>query len=171
MVLVNRCFTILILALLTISFSVIAATQSVYAQSCAVEVIKNADPEDNTPFSFTSVVLGSPEDFILTDPDNNSMEVLLGLDESTITENVPEGWTLSSIECEIEQGDEFLIEVSVSGPTVNINCLDSFGRASCVFNNVVAPKNVPTLSHLGMLALAIGIGVIGYFIVRRRAAA
>ncbi|MGB3729941.1 MAG: hypothetical protein WBA70_11910 [Thermodesulfobacteriota bacterium] len=149
-----------------IAFSGLASNAN--AQSCAVEVIKNAVPADNTPFNFTAVVLGQPEPFTLMDPDDNITNVAFGLNESSITENVPQGWVIESIECRPNQGDEALISFSINGPTVTINCLDSFGQGTCVFNNVIATRNVPNLSQWGLIAMAGVLGIVGYMVAKRR---
>lgn len=165
---IQKYLNIIVLSMLVVSVSFLFSINNANAQSCAVEVIKNAVPADNTPFNFTAVVLGQPEPFTLMDPDNNTMGVAFGLNESSITENVPQGWSIESIECRPNQGDEALISFSINGPTVTINCLDSFGQGTCVFNNVIATRNVPTLSQWGLIAMASILGIVGFIVVRRR---
>ena len=145
---------------------------SAVAQVCSVGVIKNANPADNTPFDFTSVTTGQTLDFTLRDPDSPNRSVSLSAGISTITEEVPSGWALASIDCVARQGDEGLISFSVNGPTVTINCINqgTLGAGTCTFNNVIAQRNVPTLSEWGLIAMAALLGLAAFYVIRRRQA-
>jgi len=160
MIAIRRCLSVFLFAFVVVSASFIVSVDRADAQACGVEVIKNANPADNTPFDFTVVVLGIPQPFILTDPDDNTISIGLGLN-STITEDVPPGWELASIECRAREGDEALIDFLISGSTVTINCSDTtFSFGTCVFNNVIPTQNVPTLSQWGLITMASILGIV-----------
>lgn len=164
----QKYYGIFLFVLFAVFTSLMFSVDQVHAQACGVEVIKNAEPADNTPFNFTAVVLGTPEPFVLTDPDNNVVSIALGLN-STIAEEVPPGWELASIECEAREGDEDLIDFIITGSTVTINCVDgTFGFGTCVFNNVLESQNVPTLSQWGLIAMAGILGIVGFMVARRK---
>lgn len=74
------------------------------------------------------------------------------------------GWELDRIDYEYSGG----INVSVEGATTTIECLDSDGEVSCVYNNVTGTRHIPTLSEWGLMTLAGLIGIIGLYAVRRR---
>ncbi len=146
------------------------STDSVLAQPCQIEVVKNADPADNTPFEFTRITTGDEVDFTLMDPDNQTMMIGVSLGESTITENVPNGWAIDSIQCEVQAGSENVLSFSTIGSTVNVTCSDFEGRGTCTFNNIIDTRDVPTLSQWGLITTIILLGVIGFIAFRRRTA-
>lgn len=140
-------------------------TSDSHAQSCVVEVIKNAEPADNTEFNFSYTTAGFTEEFQLSDPGDNSLNIPLG-EEATITEVLPPGWALASIECEANAG---IINFSVSGSTVTVTCSpQGIEQGTCVFNNVIATRNVPTLSEWGLIAMASILGIVGFIVARKR---
>ena len=68
-------------------------------QPCTATIQKVADPADDTTFNF-SISGDIVGELNLSDPGDPSTFVGLGIDDTiTITENVPPGWTLASIEC------------------------------------------------------------------------
>jgi hypothetical protein len=98
--------------------------------------------------------------------------------DSMLIENIPVGYNLN-IEC--TQGEEnctdnggfvpcLSIEVLEDGNGVTIECDDSATNdmGSCTFTNTLTPRNVPTLSEWGLIAMASILGIIGFMVIRRR---
>lgn len=172
MEMIQKCLTILVFSVLVGCASLLLSTDSVLAQPCQIEVVKNADPADNTPFEFTRITTGDEVDFTLMDPDDQTMMIGVSLGESTITENVPDGWALDSIECVVEPDSENVLSLSTIGSTVNVNCLgftpSDQARGTCTFNNIIPTRDVPTLSQWGMITAVILLGVISFIAFRRR---
>lgn len=171
MKIIQKCLALLVFSLLVGSASLLLSTDRVLAQPCQVEVVKNADPADNTPFEFTRITTGNEVDFTLMDPDDQTMMIGVSLGESTITENVPSGWAIDSIQCEVQAGSENVLSFSTIGSTVNVTCSDFEGRGTCTFNNKLNMRDVPTLSQWGLITAVILLGVIGFIAFRRRSAA
>lgn len=101
MKMIQKCLTLIVFSVLVGCASLLLSTDSVLAQPCQIEVVKNADPADNTPFEFTRITTGDEVDFTLMDPDDQDRMIGVSLGESTITENVPNGWAIESIQCEV----------------------------------------------------------------------
>jgi hypothetical protein len=77
------------------------------------------------------------------------------------------GWELVDVTCESNAGS--IVTFVENG--VNIVCDDVGGEATCVWTNVRATANIPTLSEWGMIAAAGGLALVGvWFAVRRRKA-
>ncbi len=84
----------------------------------------------------------------------------------TVTELPLAGWRLSGVECESTGATGF--EITENGFTATC---DGGGDVTCMFTNVSAVSNIPTLSEWGMIAAAAGLGLVGvFFAVRRRKA-
>jgi hypothetical protein len=49
------------------------------------------------------------------DPDDQTRMIGVSLGESTITESVPDGWALDSIECVVEPDSENVLSLSTIG--------------------------------------------------------
>ena len=141
---------------------------------CAIGIEKIEIPDEDTPFDFevTGDILG---DFTLSDPSNPTFNFGIGINAVvTVTELVPPGWELASIEC-IEGTSncgmgffEPCLRATVIGNSVTFFCEDN-DEASCVFTNVrVINENIPTLSEWGLIAMAGIMGLVGLFIVMRR---
>ncbi len=83
-----------------------------------------------------------------------------------ITEDVPDGWTLESVEC----SDSALVEVTPIENGVSLDCLGGT-EITCTFTNLRGPAPIPTLSEWGMITAAAGLALVGvFFAVRRRKA-
>lgn len=141
---------------------------------CVVGIEKIAIPDDDTPFEF-EVTGDQTAEFTLQDPSNPIAVGGMDIDQTvTITELVPPGWELESIEC-IEGTSNcgmgvFIpcLTATVVGNSVTFFCEDN-DTASCVFTNVRAlNQNIPTLSEWGLIAMAGIMGLVGLFIVMRR---
>lgn len=115
MEMIQKCLTLLVFSVLVGCASLLLSTDSVLAQPCQIEVVKNADPADNTPFEFTRITTGDEVDFTLMDPDDQTRMIGVSLGESTITESVPDGWALDSIECVVEPDSENVLSLSTIG--------------------------------------------------------
>ncbi len=142
-------------------------------QPCTATIQKVADPADDTTFNF-SISGDIVGELNLSDPGDPSTFVGLGIDDTiTITENVPPGWTLASIECTEGTSDcgtgvfEPCLTATVVGNSVTFFCEDN-DLATCVFTNVRSSDPIPTLSEWGLIAMAGLMAVVGLFIVMRR---
>lgn len=137
-------------------------------QLCSITIEKQASPADNTGFTFTVEGPGNNFERILMDPSDNNFElfILLGNVEATVVEEVPEGWMLDDIEC------SGAVDVTITDvPNGKMfTCNESDGTAQCTFNNSQLPRNVPTLSKWGLIALAGVLGFIGLIVIRTRKA-
>ncbi len=97
-------------------------------------------------------------------------------DTMQIRESIPEGYILE-IECvegSSNCGGEFFepclsIQPLESGLGVLAECLDD-DEGSCTFTNVLDPRNVPTISEYGLIAMAGVLGLIAFFLLRRNKA-
>jgi len=134
-------------------------------ERCNITIEKEAPEGGDTEFPFNIFSDGLDEDFDLSDgqtiPFND-----LPLDTTfTITETVPDQWSLDSIVCD---GDAVFDE-SVNEDSVEITC-NSTGDISCTFTNSRIPPvtNVPTLSEWGLIAMAGILGIVGFMVIRRR---
>ncbi len=165
----------LILTMIVGAGSLVLGTGQAGAQEqpCTATIQKVADPADDTTFNF-SISGDIVGELNLSDPGDPSTFVGLGIDDTiTITENVPPGWTLASIEC-IEGTNncgmgEFVpcLTATVVGNSVTFFCEDN-DSATCVFTNVRSSDPIPTLSEWGLIAMAGLMAVVGLFIVMRR---
>lgn len=143
---------------------------------CAVGIEKIAIPDDDTPFDFT-VSGDQTAEFTLQDPSDPISFGGMSIGQTvTITEEVPPGWELESIEC-IEGTTNCgmgvfvpCLTATVDGNSVTFECLDN-DEASCVFTNVRIPGEIPTLSEWGLISLAVILGIVGIILMRRRKAA
>lgn len=83
-----------------------------------------------------------------------------------IVEEPPQGWALDRVECEDLEG--VIVEDIPGG--VSIECVDPGETVvTCTFYNVPSARAVPTLSQWGLVAAAVGLGLIGFIAFRRRA--
>ena len=85
---------------------------------------------------------------------------------TTLTELLTPGWDLVNITCETGPG----ISAVVENGTLTLECLepDDSVQGECVFTNVMG-TNIPTLSEWGMIAAALGLGLVGvFYAVKRR---
>ena len=142
---------------------------------CAITIEKVAIPADDTTFDFT-ITGDQSGDFTLSDPSDTTSFPGLGIGETiTITEDVPPGWTLESIEC-VEgvtncgmDGFSPCLTATIDRNSVTFGCLDN-DTASCTFTNVRLSDPIPTLSEWGLIAMAGILGIVGFMVMRRRKA-
>lgn len=144
---------------------------------CNVVIDKVEEPDTDTIFDF-EVLGGFNPDFTLRGGESDN--VGLGIDEVIqIREDIPEGYTLQ-IECvqgTSNCGSQGVFEPCLSvqlledGTGVIVECLDD-DEGSCTFTNtrVIEPRDVPTLSEWGLIAMAGVLGIIGFMVMRRRKA-
>lgn len=161
----------------SLGFVLISTPQSRAQDRCEVTIEKVAIPANNTEFEFSG-----PPTFTLSDPGNPTHIVdVLAQDDgnrTTIIEEDRLGWELESIVCTPPTGG---FCVGPGGPTpcltitviengINIDCFDS-GRATCTFTNALIQRDVPTLSQYGLIAMAGVLGLVAFFVMRRKKAA
>ena len=140
---------------------------------CPITINKAAVPPDDTTFTF-SVTGDQNFGFTLSDPSDDSELIFIeNGNEVSLTELVPGGWELNSIECTVEEDDcgggpclfltEFLNEQRVA-----ITCVDD-GIGTCTFSNS-GPRPIPTLSHWGLIAMAGILVLVGIWGITRKKA-
>jgi hypothetical protein len=133
------------------------------SKDCSIEIVKVADPADDTPFDFT--VTGN-ENFGFTLRDPSAATKIIDVDgEVTVLEEVPPGWIFDKVECTESQG--ILINEIPNGITISCETPDEV--ATCTFTNVRAAP-IPTLSEWGLIAMAGVLGIVGYLVIRRKKA-
>ena len=143
---------------------------------CILEIEKVAIPADDTPFDFIATGDINSET-TLSDPSNPTFIGPIGIDQTVnITEELPPGWELESIECDEHEnncGDTPCLNITIDeeSHSITAQCLDDDMR-SCTFTNSFSPepRNVPTISEWGLIALAGIIGIVGLMVIRRRKA-
>ena len=59
------------------------------------------------------------------------------------------------------------LTATVDGNSVTFVCLDN-DTATCTFNNVRNPGQIPTLSEWGLIAMAGLMGFVGFMVVMRK---
>ena len=141
---------------------------------CSLGIEKVAIPESTTQFDFSitgDIVVG----FSLSDPGEPTIGFGLGLgDIITVTEDVPPGWELESIECtegQIGCGQVPCLNITIdeAANSITAECIDN-DTGSCTFTNVRVAPIVPTLSQWGLIAMAGVLGIIAFVVFRRRKA-
>ncbi len=139
---------------------------------CSLEIEKVAIPADDTPFNFVATGSINAEE-TLSDPSNAVIVRPLSVGNIvTITEELPLGWELQSIECTEGMGDcsgEPCLSITIDegSNSIIVECLDD-DMGSCTFTNVKVVNNVPTISEWGLITLSGILGVIGFMVIRRR---
>ncbi len=175
--------TFLVIGLLFITFSDNAEAGSNGGMeplpiACSVLIEKLEIPDTGRDFDFE--LTGDVDDnFSLTSGETTVLEYQEN-GNGVLTENIPEGYTLN-IEC--TEGSEnctdnggfvpcLSIEVLEDGNGVTIECDDSATNdmGSCTFTNTLIPRNVPTLSLWGLIAMAGILAIVGLMLIRRRRA-
>jgi len=150
---------------LVISAAAISTLQA-YAQSgCSIEVQKDVFPPVHRDFSFFVTSTTEPDDEFSIPAGTHSNVFFVQGETDVISEIVPDGWELVDVTCETE-GPGF--NVFVDGEKNVVATCVSDGFSLCTWTNR-GPSNVPTLSEWGMIAAALGLGIVGvFFAVRRR---
>ncbi len=105
-----------------------------------VTIVKEADPEDGTDFSFTGLSgFSLDDDADGTLPDRQTFNNLTA-GTKTVTEDVPAGWTLLSIVCDDPDGGT---TVDVAAGQASID-LDLGEAITCTFKNVLTSSLIFT---------------------------
>ena len=129
--------------------------------NCTITIEKTATFDNGTEFDYTAPGSSNPN-FTLS----NGQDIELEIDFPTnvdVTELVPVRWMLDEIEC--SEPDGVVITEIPNGR--NFSCSPA-GTAQCVFINSPLPRNVPTLSEWGLIAMAGILGIVGFMVIRRR---
>ena len=139
---------------------------------CEITIEKVADPGDDTPFNF-SVTGDENFGFTLSDPSDPTETFFIADGTVNITELVPPGWIVDGIECVDGQngcgGPCLTFSELPNGQGVVATCLDN-DAGSCTFTNFSKPRNIPTMSQWGMMALAVLFILVGIWAITRKKA-
>ncbi len=134
----------------------------VKAQGCAILLDVETIPESETEFPFT--VTGAVTEEFTLQPLGIGKAFLLINETVTVTQGAVDGWVLRDIDCEFGEEDDVTTTIVNSGVTI---ACDGNANATCTFINS-RTETIPTLSEWGAIALVLGFGVVGYFVIRRR---
>ena len=146
-------------------FIVLFNSGSASAQECGIGIIKEAEGAGDTVFNFITEEDGHQGEFSLRDGDATGGGFGPAI---TIVELPTPGWHLDNVVCETEG----LTITDIPGGVL-VECTGpNGGSGSCTFINLPGTaSNIPTLSEWGMIAAAVGLGLVGvFFAVRRRKA-
>jgi hypothetical protein len=161
-------------SLLTLTFIISAmpvllffsAGRSLAQQGCEITVEKVAPGAEGQEFEFRGVVAGG-DTFSFTVVAGGTATGNASTEPAVITEVPVTGWRFGGIECEPGGGVE-IVEVLGNGWVEQ--CVNPEAETFCVVTNIPL-DNIPTLSEWGMIAAAVGLGLVGvFFAVRRRRA-
>ena len=162
---------VLIFSLVIIAGSSLNARAGVDMLGCTVVVVKQTNINTQQSFDFFVDYPAGPDfEFSLLTGEADFVGINIG-DQAVISEDVPEGWELESVNCD-DGGSGINVFVDEDNQVI-ASCIQA-GTSTCAFNNVAVQvsRNVPTLSEWGIIAAAAGLGLIGlFFAVRRRKAA
>lgn len=166
--------TIIIFVILVALGSLVLQTKS-HAQvfdTCNVRFLKEALPDDGTLFDFTCTFEGGEFCGIFEVPNNSGVDFSFLVEEVGVTfaETVPDGWQLDDIVCEITGGNpnNLILQINEEEASVFTDCLEPNTSAICTFINSRTPRNIPTLSEWGVVAMAGILGIVGLMVMRRR---
>jgi hypothetical protein len=146
------------------------------AMPCNIVIEKVEVPDTGQEFEF-NVTGDINEVFFLQDGESNNIGMDID-DVITIAEDIPEGYSLE-IECTpgvTNCGSEIFVPcLNITplddGNGVIVECIDN-DTGSCTFTNTLnaSPAEVPTLSEWGLIAMAGVLGLIAFFVIRRKKA-
>jgi hypothetical protein len=145
-------------------FIVLFNAGSASAQVCAIGIIKEAEGAGDTVFNFITEEGGHQGQFSLRDGEATGGQ----FDPSgiTIVELPTPGWHLDNVVCDTEG----LTITDIPGGVL-VECTGpNGGTGNCTFINLPGTaSNIPTLSEWGMIAAAVGLGLVGvFFAIRKR---
>jgi len=132
--------------------------------TCNITVGLEAPEGGDTEFDFNLLSEGLDENFDLSNGQEIAFNDLPLGTVITVTEIVPDLWSLDSIVCD---GDASFND-SVNGNSVDLTC-NSSGEVNCSFaNSRTLIFNTPTLSEWGLISMAAILGIAGLMVLRRR---
>jgi len=135
--------------------------------TCNIAVALEAPEGGDMEFEYNLFSEGLDENFDLSNGQTIPFNDLPLGTVVTITEFVPDGWSLDGITCD---GDASFND-TVNGNSVDVTC-NSEGAVNCSFaNSRIIVFNTPTLSEWGLMAMAAILGIAGLLVLRRRKAA
>jgi len=168
--------SIVISIVVGLGFFVLISNQAKAQEQCDLSVTKVALPADDTVFTF----IGSGDDdftFFISDPSDPTSSGFIEVNNTvTITEELPPGWELDNIECtegSTNCGGQGIfvpcLSITIDEETNSITAFcDDIDTGSCTFTNVRIPRDVPTLSEWGLIAMAGVLGIVGFMVMRRK---
>ncbi len=126
---------------------------------CSATIFVDTIPGSDTDFPYT--VTGEfPEEFTINPVQARKIGAS---DITTVTQGDVAGWVLRDIDCENINN----MNITKVGSGISFECLQNGGFASCTFINSQT-EAIPTISQWGLVALVLGLGAVGYFVIRRR---
>lgn len=132
--------------------------------TCNITIGLEAPEGGDTEFDFNLLSEGLDENFDLSNGQKIPFNDLPLGTVITVTEIVPDLWSLDSIVCD---GDANFND-SVNGNSVDLTC-NSSGEVNCSFaNSRTLIFNTPTLSEWGLISMAVILGIAGLMVLRRR---
>lgn len=167
----NTIFRVVLFASVFICSSLLFShTSSAQPGECRGQITKDAEGGGATPFHFIVTQEGGEVLFEgdLVDGESTGGGIEQGL-PVTVIEEPAEGWELVDVICTPAEG----METDVIRGGVVFTCVSPTEEISnCTFVNesTGGSATIPTLSEWGMIAAAAGLGLVGFFAVRRRRA-
>lgn len=132
--------------------------------TCNITVALEAPEGDDTEFQYNLFSEGLDENFDLSNGQTIPFNDMPLGTVITITEFVPDGWSLDGITCD---GDASFTD-PVNGNSVDLTC-NSEGAVNCSFaNSRIVILNTPTLSEWGLISMAAILGIAGLIVMRKR---
>lgn len=160
----QRKFSLVLVVIVLSVFSILSPRESIaQPQICGITLIKEAQGTEGIDFNFLSVVGPNVTPFILTSgtPQEYFFQTTVIV---TYTELDTPGWALADVACDSNDG----VSITSVDNGVTIECLDAGGEAECVWTNIQLVRNIPTLSQWGLIAVSIGLGMVGVFFALRK---
>ncbi len=141
---------------------------------CNILIGVETIPDSETEFPF-AVVGNDPEEFTINPDSFDEKFFLPSGDTMTVTQGAVDGWVLRDITCGDNavgsENDALFIENGVTHSVVDsgvaFTCDEPRAFINCTFINSQT-ETIPTLSEWGAIALVLGFGAVGYFVIRRR---
>lgn len=139
-----------------------------------VEVVET--PDTGMEFEFSSTAPG-PEEFSLSSGEQEELNELLFGEEVTVTEQVPPGSLLDSVNCEVTGGNFSPVITEIENG-FTILCEGEAPPSqdpedsdiTCTFANLTAQRSIPTLSNWSLFALTGGFILFGVWAITRKKA-
>ena len=160
-----------------ILFSVLGYTHNSLAVGvCDIIVELTETLETGMEFEFSSTAPG-PEEFSLSSGEQQELNELLFGDDIIVTEQVPPGSLLDSVDCEVTGGN-FSPVITEIEDGFSILCEGEAppgqdpedSDITCTFSNLTAQRSIPALSGWGLYALTGVFILVGVWAITRRKA-